>query len=77
MQKTITNTRRARLLEVVQKYIQEHGHSPAVSDLQELTISSEVPNGFSYGSIQWHLEKLVQEGYITRHKGLGRTIRLV
>jgi SOS-response transcriptional repressor LexA len=72
----ITHTRRESLLNVIKAYINQHGFSPTVKELQELTIDLNPPKGFSFGSIQWHLGKLEEEGYITRQKGLGRTIRL-
>jgi SOS-response transcriptional repressor LexA len=69
-------TRKEILLLVIQRYIKQHGYSPSVQDLEELTVNPDTGKGYSFGSIQWNLAQLVREGHITRIKGRGRTIRL-
>lgn len=76
MATTRPNNRRAHLYQVIKQYIEQHGHSPSVQDLEDLTKDPETGKGFSFGSIQHHLMKLEEEGLITKTKGLPRTIRL-
>jgi repressor LexA len=64
-----TSTRQKALL-YINTYIQVHGYSPSIREIQD-----EIQVG-STSVVAFHLDKLQNEGYITRQPGLSRTIRL-
>ena len=61
---------RWNILEFIHRYKQEHGVSPTLKEIQEQT-------NFSRGSVQYNLNKLKEEGFVTWRKSKSRTIQIL
>ena len=58
----------ARILAFIRQYTKEHGYSPSFGEIQRgLDISSK-------SVVSYNLGKLERAGYLTRGKGLARTL---
>lgn len=60
-----------RIYKAIVQYIDEKGYSPTVRELCKLTGKN------SPGTVEVHLQKLKENGYITFIPNLSRTIRII
>lgn len=63
--------RQQAILRFVYTYIQEHGHPPAVREIGEGVGLASTSN------VAYHLDHLVQRGYLGKGQGKGRTLVLL
>lgn len=60
-----------RIYKAIVQYIDEKGYSPTVRELCKMTGKN------SPGTVESHLQKLKENGYITFIPNLSRTIRII
>lgn len=60
-----------RLLDVLQAYIQQHGHAPSFEEIRDAIGVASV------SSAHEHVQNLVQKGYIRREHNLSRSIQII
>ncbi len=68
---TDLSARQKSMLAALEKYIRKNGYSPSMRELAKLV------NLKSTSSVQYHLEKLEELGYIFRADDRARSIRLI
>jgi SOS-response transcriptional repressor LexA len=59
------------VLKVIQDYIDKNGISPTVRELADIMYIK------STSTMQAYIKRLEQEGYITKHPTMPRTIRVI
>jgi len=64
-------SRQKELLELIGHYIEEHGYSPTVRELTDLSGLK------STSTVHGYLKRLEKAGYISKHDTLSRTLRVL
>jgi len=61
---------RLHLLAYIQGYVEGHGYPPTVREIRDVS-------GFaSTNTVQYHLDRLVEMGLLTKVRGKSRTLRI-
>lgn len=61
--------RREQILRFIQQYTDENGWPPSRREMAEHT-------GVTLTTVQFHIDKMVREGLLTRAPGVGRALRI-
>jgi len=64
-------SRQKEILELIEIFIREQGYSPTIRELASLSGLK------STGTMHLHLENVEKAGYISKHKTLPRTIKVL
>ena len=67
----VLTKRQNDVLNVIKKFMATNGYPPTVREI------AEIMNLSSPATIQVHLEKLEEKGYIKKHGNMNRTIELL
>lgn len=67
----LMRTSQKRIYEIIKIFIEKNGYSPTIREICQLAGLS------STGTVQIHLNNLLNKGYISFEKNRSRTIRII